>query len=166
MLYFHKNKISCPPLEKEEIESLINQKTSKNFNSTLSYVIFEERPLAGERNKAGEMFVSRVRHAICIASPRIITHWQISRNEGKPVLETKVRLSFLSTLAFAGIALGLMITIFTTITSPETSWLEDILTFLIFMGLFAALIFYEIRTTERLLIKIMNKESLKHFLTA
>lgn len=69
MIYFRTNEIACPSKSIEEMEGLINQKTSRvkslfDFEPTLGYVILEERPLAGKKLASGEVIISRYRHSI------------------------------------------------------------------------------------------------------
>jgi len=171
MVYFRKQEITCPDHSKEELESLIKQKSAKvknsfDFESTLGYVIHTERPLAGKQLKSGDVIVSRYRHSLFFFAPRIVTKWRIESKENSLLLITENRFSFLSTLGFVILSLACIIPLITALVklSPPKD-ISDLWGPFMLVSLFIALTYYELITTKALLKKIIQRQEIKNIFT-
>jgi hypothetical protein len=173
MIYFRKGEIECPQGTKSELESLINAKTSKvlsffDLSSTHTYLVHEERPLAGKKLNENEVIVSRHRHVIFGFSPRIITKWKIVDKGNSKILdkgdsfvvETKTRLSFFSTIVFVFLFFGSVVPAIKNLIQFQTLGVENFQIGIILL-FFVGMCYYEIITIERMFTKILKGDKIK-----
>jgi hypothetical protein len=177
MIYFRKGEIECPRGSKNELESLINAKTSKvlsffDLSSTLTYLVHEERPLAGKKLNENEVIVSRHRHVIFSFSPRIVTKWKIVDKGNSKILdrgdsfvvETKTRLSLFSTIVFVLLFLGSVVPAIKNLIQFQTLRVENFQTGII-LFFFIGMCYYEIITLEGMFTKILKGDKIKSLYT-
>jgi hypothetical protein len=85
-----------------------------DLSSTFTYLVHEERPLAGKKLNGNEVIVSRHRHMVFGFFPRIVTKWKIVDKGNSKILdkgdsfvaETKTRLRLCSTIVFVFLLCG------------------------------------------------------------
>jgi hypothetical protein len=173
MIYFRRGEIECPRLSKNELESFINTKTSKvlsffDLSSTLTYLVHEERPLAGKKLNENEAIVSRQRHMIFGFFPRIVTKWKIVDKGNSKILdkgdsfvvETKTRLSLFSTIVFVFLFCGSVVPAIKDLIRFQTVKVEDFQTGILLL-LFIGMCYYEIILIERMFTKILKGDKIK-----
>jgi hypothetical protein len=168
MFYFRKRKILIESAE--EVEKLLNQSTSKvltmfDLSATSSYIILAERPLMGQKLSNGETIISRHRHTILQVVPRIVTRWRIETLNGQSFLVLQNRLALLPTIALLMIFLPLALGISKSLANLELPDLEIVGFSLTILALYLVLAFYELRSTDKTIQKVISNEKVKSLVT-
>jgi hypothetical protein len=168
MIYFRQQRIKID--SQEEIEKRLNQSASKvlsmfDLTATSMYVILEERPFVGQKLDNGETIISRYRHTIFQIVPRIVSKWKVDSINGELFLVVSNRLGLLPTLVLFVVMFPLIVEIIRSVATFEVPNLETVAYSLGFLAIFLLLTKFELRLTDKTILKVINNEKVKSLVT-